>query len=148
VAHDSQKVAKYILWYSRQTPITPMQLLKLAYISHGWMLGLYGKPLLAESAEAWRYGPVIPSIYHCYKKFGGNFITDTPQAEPEGLSDQEKNLIQQVWDIYGKYSGLQLSALTHKPDTPWDITRKCVGNGAAISNDLIEEHYRSLAAKA
>ena len=144
----SQNVAQYILWLAREASVTPMQLLKLAYIAHGWMLGIHGKPLLVENAEAWKYGPVIPSIYHSYKKFGGNPITELPKTEPEGLSEEEKDLIRQVWGIYGKYTGLQLSALTHKPDTPWDTTRRLVGLGATISNDLIEDHYHSLAAKA
>jgi uncharacterized phage-associated protein len=143
----SESVAQYILWLARENSITPMQLLKLAYISHGWMLGLYSKPLLDENAEAWQYGPVIPSIYHRYKKFGGSAITEIPQAEPDHLTHEEKDLIRQVWDIYGKYTGLQLSALTHKADTPWGTTRRLVGHGAAISNDLIEDHYRTLATR-
>ena len=34
--------------------LTPMQVLKLVYISHGWMLGLLDQPLVAEAIEAWR----------------------------------------------------------------------------------------------
>jgi len=146
MSNKSESLAQYILWLARNSSITPMQLLKLAYISHGWMLGLHGKPLINESAEAWQYGPVIPSIYHKYKKFGGRAITEVPNKEPNNLTDEEKDLIGQVWNIYGKYTGLQLSALTHKADTPWGTTRRLVGPGAAISNDLIEDHYRTLAA--
>jgi uncharacterized phage-associated protein len=145
MAHDSKQVAQYILWLAREKPITPMQLLKLTYLSHGWMLGLYGKPLLRESVEAWQYGPVIPTVYHTYKRFGGRSITDIPLQEPAGFTDEERDVMQQVWNIYGKYDGIQLSSLTHKPGTPWAITRQMCGNGAQIPNDLIQNHYRALA---
>ncbi len=34
-------VAAHLLWILRDILSTPMHLLKLTYISHGWMLGLY-----------------------------------------------------------------------------------------------------------
>jgi uncharacterized phage-associated protein len=124
-----------------------MRLLKLVYISHGWMLALYDKPLFQESAEAWPYGPVVPSVYHAYKRFRGNVISGTPTAEPQGFSSDERNLMGQVWEAYKPYTALQLSALTHQPNTPWEITTRLIGAGAPISNDLIKEHYRELAAR-
>ena len=51
--------------------LTLMQLLKLSYISHGFTLALLDKPLADEYAEAWRFGPVFPSIYHEFKKKSG-----------------------------------------------------------------------------
>ena len=38
--------------------ITPMKLLKLVYIAHGWHLALSEgkKPLVNEASEAWKYG--------------------------------------------------------------------------------------------
>ena len=38
---------------------TPSQLMKLAYIAHGWMLALYQRPLITDRIEAWKYGPVF-----------------------------------------------------------------------------------------
>jgi len=55
-------VADDILYLARQAnnPLTPMQVLKLAYIAHGWQLGLHGRPLINEPVEAWKYGPDLP----------------------------------------------------------------------------------------
>lgn len=144
--HPAKDVAKYLLWLGREdASTTPMQLLKLVYISHGWTLGLLGHPLIAESVEAWQYGPVVPSVYHEYKKFRSNPITAIPSTEPDCFEPDEKDVMRQVWSGYGNYTGVQLSSMTHKPGTPWDVTRRMSGPGAVISNDLIENFYRKLA---
>jgi len=57
-------VANYFIKKSQDDGIavTPMQLVKLVYIAHGWHLGLHHSQLLTESIQAWKYGPVIPSV--------------------------------------------------------------------------------------
>jgi antitoxin SocA-like protein len=57
--------------------LTPLQVIKLAYIAHGWMLALYQRPLISDSIEAWKYGPVIPTLYHALKKYGAGSVTGT-----------------------------------------------------------------------
>ncbi|WP_369210846.1 Panacea domain-containing protein [Xylella fastidiosa] len=47
--------------------LTPMQVLKLVYIAHGWHLGFRKEPLIDESVEAWRHGPAIRSLYNKIK---------------------------------------------------------------------------------
>lgn len=122
-----------------------MQLLKLVYICNGWMLGLYGRPLTREIAEAWTYGPVLPSVYHDFKRYGSGKITDLPYDAPLHFDPQEISVMNQVWNSYSKYNGIQLSALTHKPGTPWAVTMsQPYGSGSKISNDLIEQHYKTL----
>ncbi|MFN7924131.1 MAG: DUF4065 domain-containing protein [Bryobacteraceae bacterium] len=144
---DSTRVAEYILWLAGQSnnPVTPMQLLKLVYICHGWMVGLYSRPLIKDQIEAWQYGPVIPGVYRQYKAYGGSYISESPE-KPTGFDSAEESIMQQVWKHYGKMSGLQLSSLTHQKRTPWDITWSMRGPGCVISNDLIEQHYKQLAA--
>ncbi|MDA1311957.1 MAG: DUF4065 domain-containing protein [Acidobacteria bacterium] len=121
-----------------------MQLLKLAYLCHGWMLGLCGRPLLSDRVEAWQYGPVVPKIYHQFKKYKGAFISEVPGVKPSGFSPDEESIMDQVWEQYGHLTGPQLSTLTHQSGTPWDITIRVRGQGSTIPNDLIEQHYRAL----
>ncbi len=122
--------------------LTPMQLLKLAYIAHGWNLAVTHSPLFDEPVQAWKYGPVIPSLFHEFKEFGGDPITKLselvkfPDAFGTGsdsfageiviekpfLDEGDKDrveLIDWVWSKYGAYSGSQLSKMTHEPGTPW-----------------------------
>lgn len=129
-----------------------MQLVKLVYISHGWYLGLTGKPLINEAVEAWKYGPVIPSIYHSFKKYGNNSITEQ-ELDIVGFSyvnteikDLNKmRFLDKVWDVYKQFNGPQLSTLTHENGTPWFITWHNNGGqhqkSVTIPNDLIKDHY-------
>jgi uncharacterized phage-associated protein len=125
-----------------------MQILKLVFIAHGWSLGFYGKPLVTEPIEAWQYGPVIPSLYRRYKRYGSSPIEDCPSERPAALDAKERNIVEQVWKGYGHRSGVSLSSLTHEPGSPWSITVQQSGVGAVISNDLIEDYYSRRASAA
>jgi len=59
-------VSNYILWKRRERDTTNLDVIKLVYLSHGWYLGIYGVPLIAEPIEAWPYGPVIPRYPYDY----------------------------------------------------------------------------------
>jgi uncharacterized phage-associated protein len=155
VMEKALAVANYFIKKSLETgiPLTPMHVIKLTYIAHGWHLGFTNEPLLNEAVEAWKYGPVIPSIYHTFKKYGSQRITklenevdieSSPMTicQPLTTGERETDLLDKVFNVYGKYSALQLSALTHQDNTPWDITFKTKGEGALIPNDTIEQHYK------
>ena len=139
-----QVVAEHILWLRRGMGTTPMHVLKLVYICHGWVLGLTDRPLVDEPVEAWRYGPVVPSVYRRYKSFGRDSITTVPVDRSEMLGMQQREFIEVVEEVYRSYSALELSSLTHQPNTPWDTTRRKYGIGAIIPNELIRQHYREL----
>lgn len=141
---DARTVSEHLLWIRRERQTTPMHVIKLAYLSHGWMLGLYDKPLLWEPVEAWTYGPVIPSLYHLYKAWGGDPITAVPIDRSDNLTDQQRDLIDAVEDVYRNHTALQLSNITHKPGSPWDVVRRESGIGAIIPNELLRDHYRRL----
>ena len=70
--YDPIAVANFFIQKSIETglEVTPMKLLKLVYIAHGWSLGLFGEPLIDEAVVAWTYGPVIPDLYKVLKDYG------------------------------------------------------------------------------
>lgn len=150
-------IANYFVaksWESGEA-LTPMKLVKLVYIAHGYHLAITGKPLLTEPAMAWKYGPVVLSVYHNFKEFGGDPITEMKGRSdiesdwnPSTLGEMERRYLDLIYNRYKHLNGLQLSTLTHMVDTPWYITWHdnggCNQHNAVIPNDLIEEHYKKL----
>lgn len=145
---SSRTVANEFLRLARSNndSLTPMQVLKLVYIAHGWMLGLYGRPLIDDQIQAWQYGPVIPALYNELRGYKGQPVTKPISVWfPETLEPESQNMVEQVYKIYGHRTGPDLSMLTHAPGTPWHLTYKPGVFGSVISTDLIEDHYRRLA---
>lgn len=143
MSHDARSVANALIdWAAEnQRPFTPMQIIKLVYICHGWMLGLHGRPLIFQPVEAWQYGPVISTVYQGVKQFGGSHVTGKIEARDGEFDEIESDLIEQVCDKYSRLSGIALSRLTHAQDTPWHTIWNMYGQNSIIPNDLIEDHY-------
>jgi len=159
MAHSAIAVANYLLRRARDIGIelTPMHILKLVYIAHGWSLAIGEHPLIRDEIEAWEYGPVIRSLYDAVKHYGRDPISKplkivrvdpatnkVREEEPvEPFADEERLILDRVVAVYGPVRAYQLSALTHKAGTPWS---KAHSEGrSAISDPEIAEHFRHLA---
>ena len=150
--NTSLQIANYFVEKSINfgVELTPMKLVKLTYIAHGWYLALADSPLINEAVEAWKYGPVVPSVYQHFKKYKNQQITalefdcnlnQIPNIEEENL----KLFLNKIWEVYKDFNGLQLSTLTHQPNTPWDIIWNQSGvrknEHQIIPNEIIKNHY-------
>lgn len=127
-------------------PLSPMKLIKLVYIAHGWFLALAGRPLLREAIEAWKYGPVIPSLYHSFKAYGNNplpVIAATDAAIDDNEHEDIRRLLDRVWESYSKFTPLQLSTITHQSDTPWSQVYDQRQRHTVIPDELIRQHYQN-----
>ena len=143
----AEDVAKFIIdIFSTKAEIglddgmTNLRLQKLMFLAQGYYLAKYGTPLFNEPIEAWRYGPVVPSIYEKYSKFKDNAILDSAPEE-NALTTQEAELVIDVLSEFGKYSAGYLVEMSHAPGAPWDqVYQESKKN--AISTDKIKEYYR------
>ena len=149
--HSAVKVAKHFVDKANAPKggcgdMTLLKLIKITYLAHGWMLGLYGKPLISEDVEAWQYGPVIPELYREIQKFGRSHISSFPDEYDVKLSDDEGSIVDQIFDGYSSYTAGQLVALTHEKGTPWHtVTKgKRYGPGIIIPNHVIEQYYNDI----
>ena len=154
--HNPVTIANHFIGLSANG-LTLMQLLKLSYISHGFTLALLDKPLADEYAEAWKFGPVFPSIYHEFKyEKPGERITDKAKRAnmqkniledfTSNFDKNEKEIMDFTHEKYGKLDGWKLSAITHAEGTPWHTAWKDGKyiRGFSISNDKIKTYYQSL----
>ncbi len=126
--YSAKTVANYFLELGRRdnVPIDPLKLQKLVYLAHGWSLVFLKRPLIHEPIEAWRYGPVVQSLYKEFKRFRASPITENANvsSSSETLDSESKALVDAVWEKYRSLSSIQLSTLTHEPGYAWDLTRK------------------------
>lgn len=128
--------------------ITNLKILKICYIAQGLSLSILGRAAFSESIEAWKYGPVIPSLYHEFKRFAATPIKDYRSSEMNVNYEFEENILNDgqlkgiaelTWNLYGDMSAEMLVDLTHQNGTPWAITR--LNNKKVINNTLIKNYY-------
>ncbi|ORM64547.1 hypothetical protein PRCB_16615 [Pantoea rodasii] len=151
MAYSASAVANAFIERAAQgkiSDLTPMKVQKLLFYTQSWFLKLYGNtPIIDDSFARWRHGPVITSLYHDLKNYGytpvmnkitravpspdGNGIRlITPEVDPNDKTATE--LIDRITEVYGKFSGTQLSAMTHAPGTAWSLRG---GDGSIINFD-------------
>lgn len=164
--YPAKAVANEFLELARKDgkQLTQMQLQKLVYFAYGWYLAITGQRLIDERVEAWQWGPVIPSIYKEFKRFGSSPVTEPArevkfregqvgffpvrvQSEDPKQDALALQVIKRVWEIYGRYSASELSNMTHEPNSPWSKTPDKEIRGTDIDDHLILDYFRRLAAR-
>ena len=149
-------IADYMIGASK-SPLTVMKVNKLAYISHGFTLAIQDRQLFRDRIEAWKYGPVVPSLYYTLKEFGGNNIhtlpycgtdLDGPQLAKRlefttvSIPEQHKAIVDRVLDVYGNYSGVGLSTITHTKGSPWHQCYREGETGIMIPDEITKKYYK------
>lgn len=120
----AKEVADYILSLSDPDIgdiISHLKLQKLLYYVQGFHLALFNDPLFEEEIKAWEYGPVVEDLYHVYKEHGSNPIPIPEDIEEFTLSKEQKDLIKEVYQVYGQFSAWKLKEMTHD-EAPWRNT--------------------------
>lgn len=110
--------------------ISNLKLQKLVYYAQGFHLALYDEPLFAEPILAWTHGPVIPDLYHAYKDYGSGPIPKPTDLDFCIFSEQQIELLNEVYAVYGQFSAWKLRNMTHEED-PW--------KGAEINDKITEK---------
>lgn len=137
-------VADYILGKLAQgRELETAKLQKLLYFCQGWSYALLDAPLFEDKFEAWRYGPVIRSIYGPFAKsiqipsgerFGGN---------PEALSLDQRRIVDAVIRDYGGLGTFALIELTHMEGTPWSKVHVVDGPPVEIDDEEIRRYFKA-----
>ena len=136
--------------------ISPMKIQKILYFSNSDLIVSTGRPLFDQYFEAWDYGPVNPSLYKEFKKFGDRPIRgrakafDPVQASSycprSQLSREVEARVRASYDFYKRFSAIALSDLSHSKAGAWRQARSLFANGLnsdrAISIDLIRQCHR------
>ena len=147
-------IARYVINYSWDinAPLSNLKLQKLLYFIQGNFLRILNRPCFKDDIEAWKYGPVVPTVYSKFKRYGSNninrieYIYEFEENKYEAikkdfkpiLSDEEAQIIQGVVSACKDYSANYLVKLTHS-QSPW---KKSYGkNNNVISIELMREYF-------
>jgi uncharacterized phage-associated protein len=138
----SLAVAQYLVMKAKK-PMTPMKLLKLCYIAHGYMLARHRVPLLDEQVQAWQYGPTVVSVWRAVRDYGSQPVKNVAGSAifAVDFTENEEAVMNEVLEKYAHFPAMTLSAATHKVGTPWEVTWSYQQENTSMSNDLISYFY-------
>lgn len=148
-------VAKYILSKIR---CTQLKLQKLVYLCFADYLCDTGKILFTDKIFAFKYGPVVDTVYERYKKYGYKPIEEeTGDIDSKNIAEMpsksrilfaedgtEKIIsIDKTLKRYGSLSASQLVDLTHRENSPWSRSSKSILKAYSIIRlDTIKEYHK------
>ena len=134
-------VARYLLTLVNEEEgdlMSNLKLQKLLYYTQGYYLAMYGKPLFPDEIQAWSYGPVVPNVYHEYKRHGRSAIPVPKDADLSMFSSTECDLINGIYRDYGQYEASVLMHLTHE-ELPWQSTQR----NDVITHNLLKNYFKT-----
>ncbi|MDR2639005.1 MAG: DUF4065 domain-containing protein [Helicobacteraceae bacterium] len=132
--------------YTAGDLISNLKMQKLVYYAQGFHLALTGERLFDEPIEAWQYGPVVYSLYDAFREFGNGALdlSKLKGYDIDIFSDEQKELLKDVYTEYGQYSAWALKNMTHS-ELPWKATTNdgnTIGLRQQISDKLLKQYFK------
>ncbi len=148
------QIADWIVRFRSEAgaPVDPMSLQKLLYYVQAFHLARHGEPLFANGFEAWKYGPVLPRIWHKYRENSAPLPLEEPTLSPEDemtaqISPEIEDELRDTVGFFSRMTPFGLSDATHKED-PWLNARRGLDphekSESPISQDEIRIYYAGL----
>lgn len=148
-------IAKFIL---SKMSCSHLKLEKLCYLCYAdYLCKTKGQHLFNDRIYAFKYGPVIDSVYEKFKKYGNLEINKVEkiikrQEEMKMPSESRilfaKNGIKKIKSIeetlnkYGKLSAYNLVEITHRNGTPWRKTYKGDMYSEISDEEILKNHCK------
>lgn len=90
-----EDVALYILQLLSQneSEVSAMKLQKICFYVQGWYIAKKGRPLFKHDFQAWRYGPVSPTLYKYHARNATVSLNTTNiSGNIQNISDADKKI--------------------------------------------------------
>lgn len=123
---------------------TPLKLQKLLYIAYCKYLKKYDNVMFDEAFEAWKYGPVIKSVYYQFKHKREKVIVDVPTANEKryltsSIGRKKLSVVEETINEFGHLTAKELVDLTHEEGRAWEKVYNCNGPRKEITIEYIKE---------
>jgi uncharacterized phage-associated protein len=133
--------------------VTNLKLQKLIYFAFGIHATIYDEKLFQSDIEAWKLGPVVPIVYHSFKKYGlspitdGLYVTDEANGETflvgyDSLSEGEERSLSIACLSYGREKAWKLVDITHEKKSAWSKAYKDGVAGIVIEYEDVKEEFK------
>lgn len=133
-------------WFLRKEQMTHKKLQKLCYYAQAWCYAIKGYRLEDTDYQAWVHGPVSPALYERFKNFGYDTICIRGH-EDLNIDAEDVELLEDVWETYGRLTGNALEALSHR-ELPWIEARKGYSETerctVVIDPNNMKNYYKSI----
>ncbi len=132
----AQKICELSDW-----KVTNLSLQKIIYFCHMIYMGRNeGTSLVEDDFQAWMYGPVLPTLYEKYKKYGADSIPNRFYGVAAITDENLNSFIEEVAGALLKREPWELVTLTHSKNGAW-AKNYVPGHNKTIPNaDIIEEY--------
>lgn len=132
--YSATDVARYMvnLCIEEKSPVSNLQVQKILYFCQQEYYVKTGTPLFDDDFEAWRYGPVVPSVYRTYSVYGGSpiwkaaeykefdfFRNDSVPVAP--LSGKERKSVVETVEKWACLPSWEIVNRSHVEGGAWDI---------------------------
>lgn len=154
---DARAVANLVLDLAdeERLPLSHMSVHKIMFFANGWHLAAYDAPLIDEQFEAWKYGPVLRTVWEAFKHLNKREvdcraehfdpITEELYILQVAIPHRTIEFLRSILLEYGPISPLQLSDMTHQIGGAWDRTwnapRDQARLGMRISDKSIKTEF-------
>lgn len=156
--YDPRGIANLILDQADREDIklTNLALQKLLYFAHAIFLIRFGCPLVSGYFEAWKFGPVHPTVYSAFKEARDRPIKSRA-VRHDPLSGQAAEIsipdsidvgrhIREIAVSYGRLTPGRLVEVSHAKGGPWHVvfekSRDSVAFGLRISDNVIRARFK------
>jgi uncharacterized phage-associated protein len=136
MVYNAIEIANYLI--SKSTPgtsenITNLKLQKILYYAQGFHYATTNQKLFDDEIQAWVHGPVVPNVYHCFKKYNYREIPK-PDTIPS-IDPNTSAFLNNIWKLFKNTTGKQLEFMTHQ-ETPWRNIRKDLPEYVYTSDEI------------
>lgn len=157
MAYKALDIARYIINYSNEEAygVSNLKLQKLLYfVQAAFLVDTEEKePCFLEDIEAWGFGPVVPCVYHEFKRYGGNNIPRVDEYlevndswevvrktfDSGIIKAEDQETIKSIIDDFSNYSATALVNITHN-QAPWKDAYQA-GVNRVITRGAIQKYF-------
>ena len=152
MGYDSRSVTNFILDLcdTHGFKVSNMGLNKIIFFAHSDLIVSQEQALVKTTFEAWQHGPVLPVIYHEFKRFADQPIKSRAKKLCKFTGDKVvagyeelvhlREFLNDCVSVYGRMSASKLRALSHEKGGAWDFVWHSTDEhnlGMRIPNELI-----------